>query len=411
MTDQALVTPHRARPPRSLWRNRDFLLLWGGRAISELGNELTNLAFPALFLAVTGSAGQAGLLSAARLLPHLLFGLIAGALIDRWDRRRVMLACDLSALLVVGAVPLLYAQGLLSLPLLTLLVVLEGCLALFYGLANAAALPRVVDRAQIGDAAALQQVTASAAFVLGPALYGLLAGAGGPAAPFVIDAASYLAGAASLLAIRRAFQGQREHAPRRLAQEVREGLAWLWRHRVVRLLALVMGGLNFCVGGFALLVLSIAQDLGASDLAVGLVFAAGGAGALLGALLAGPLQRRFRFGPLFIWATWLWVITWVPFAWTPSIWALGLVTALGFVVVPIHTTVQYSYRIAQIPDDLQGRVNAVFRLILFGSQALGAAATGLLLDAAGPAGAVLILTVPQLLLAVAAHASRTIREA
>lgn len=397
--------------PRSLWRNRDFLLLWCGRAISELGNELTNLAFPALFFIITGSAAQAGLLSAARLLPYLFFGLIAGALVDRWDRRRVMVVCELASFVVVGAVPLLYSRELLSLPLLAALVFLEGTFALFYGLANAAVLPQIVAREQIGDASAFQQVTASAAFVLGPALYGGLTGFGGPAAPFVVDAVSYLVGAAALFAIRRSFQTTREPARHALIHDIREGVVWLRRHPMVRFLAVLMGGLTFCTGGFALLVLTIAQNLGASDVAVGLIFAAGGGGALLGAALTAPLMRRFRFGPLLRWCTWVWVLTWIPFAWTPNIWVLGLVTALGFVIVPIHSTVQYSYRIAQIPDALQGRVNGVFRLVLFGSQALGAVVTGLLLEALGPVGVVLALTVPQALLALATQFNRAVQAA
>lgn len=412
MTDQTLAPAAvRDEPAPSLWRNRNFLLLWLGQAISVVGSELTRLAFPALFLAVTGSASEAGLLSAARVLPYLLLGLIAGALVDRWERRRVMLLCDLGAAVVVGAVPLLLAAGGLSLPLLALLVFLEGCLALFYGLANSASLPRVVARSQLGDASAMREVTMSAAFVVGPALYGLLSGLGGRGLPFVVDAASYLLGALALLLIRGSFRPQQTAPRRALAAEVREGVLWLWRHPVVRFLAILMGGLNFCVGGFTLLVLVIAGQLGAGDTAVGLIFAAGGVGALLGAFLIGPLQRRFAFGPLLIWATWVWVITWVPFAYTPNIWALGAVTAAGFIIVPIHNSVQYSYRLAQIPDELQGRVNGVFRLVLFGSQALGAAATGLLLDATGSVGTVLLLTVPQLLLALAAHLNPAVRAA
>jgi MFS family permease len=411
VTNPTIGVHHAGEQLRSLWRNRDFLLLWGGRAISELGNELTNLAFPALFLIVTDSATQAGLLSAARLLPYLFFGLIAGALVDRWDRRRVMLGCELASFVVVGAVPLLYSWELLSLPLMAALVFLEGTLALFYGLANAAALPRVVERGQIGDASAFQQVTASAAFVLGPALYGGVTGFGGPVAPFVVDALSYLVGAVALLAIRRSFQAPREPVQRALIHEIREGVNWLRGHPVVRFLAVLMGGLNFCTGGFALLVLTIAHNLRVSDVAVGLIFAAGGVGALFGAALTAPLMRRFRFGPLLSWCTWIWVLTWIPFAWTPNVWVLGLVTALGFVIVPIHSTVQYSYRIAQIPDALQGRVNGVFRLVLFGSQALGAAVTGLLLDAVGPVGVVLMLAVPQALLALATQFNRAVQAA
>jgi predicted MFS family arabinose efflux permease len=340
-------------------------------------------------------------LSAVRLLPYTVLGLVAGVLIDRWDRKRVMFVADLGAALTVAFIPLLIAINWLPFALLALLVFLEGSLGLFHGLASSASLPQVVERERVGDASAWQQVAMSAAFVLGPALYGLLTGLGGISAPFALDAVSFLFGALSVLFIRRSFQQVRVEKQKAIVPAVVEGMQWLWQQRVVRFLAVLVGGLNFCTGGFTLLVLVIAQQLGANDVTVGLLFAAGGVGALVGAFLTGPLQRRFPFATLLTWATWAWTFTWLPFAWTPNIWVLALIMTVGFVIVPIHNTVQYSYRIARIPDELQGRVNSVYRLILFGSQALGAAATGLMLNAFGPVVTVLLLAVPQFALAFA----------
>jgi predicted MFS family arabinose efflux permease len=301
--------------------------------------------------------------------------------------------------------------GHLSIVQLYMVVFVEGTLALFYNLANAASLPRIVGRNQLADASARQQVSFSSGSVLGPALYGLLAGLGGVALPFVVDAVSYLVSLLSLAFVRRSLQETREHAPRPMVQEVREGVLWLWQHPIVRFLALLVGGLNLASGGFALIVLVIAQNGGASEFEIGLIFAAGGLGALVGAFLIGPLRRRFAVGPLLVGATWVWALTWLPYAVVTTPLALATANMVGFVVVSIHNSVQYSYRLGQIPDRLQGRVNAVFRLLLFGSMSLGVALTGLLLQALGPVPTVLITFVPQLALAIVATLHRPFRTA
>src|SRR2546421_7780740 len=94
--------------PASLWRNRDFLLLWSGQMVSAIGSQVSLLAFPWLILAVTGSPVQAGLIAALRALPYLFFGLPAGALVDRWNRKRVMILCDAGRTLAMGSVPIAF---------------------------------------------------------------------------------------------------------------------------------------------------------------------------------------------------------------------------------------------------------------------------------------------------------------
>ena len=118
--------PNNGRPSRPLWRNRDFLLLWNGQTISTLGTNISTLALPLLVLALTHSPAQAGLLTATRLLPYLLFSLPAGALLDRWDRKEVMIRCDLIRWLALGSVPLAFALGHLTLVHLYVVAFLEG---------------------------------------------------------------------------------------------------------------------------------------------------------------------------------------------------------------------------------------------------------------------------------------------
>lgn len=198
---------------------------------------------------------------------------------------------------------------------------------------------------------------------------------------------------------------------RQLYAEVREGLVWLWREPLLRFIALLTGGLIFPVAGYTLIVIVLAQGQHATNVEIGLIFATGGVGTLVGALLSGPVQRRFSFAQIMIVGTWGWALTWLLFAVARTPLTLGIVTAVTFVVVPIYMATQFSYRLRLIPDNLQGRVNSVFRLIAFGSEPLGIALTGVLLQIWGPVATILILFVPQLALAVAATFSRSLRAA
>jgi MFS family permease len=399
-------------PPRpaSLWRNRDYMLLWSGQNISSIGTQVSVLAFPLLALFVTHSAAQAGLIAALRGLPYAIFMLPAGALIDHWDRKRVMILCDSGRALALGSIPVALILGRLTIPQLYLVSLIEGTLFTFFNLAETACLARVVPKEQYAAATAQNQVTDSLAWLLGPSLGGVLYGIG-RAIPFLTDAISYMVSVLSLFFIRTKFQEEREAAPIHLWADIGEGLKWLWHHPVLRFVALLTGGITTPVVGYALIIIVLAQSQHASPLAIGLIFGCSGIGSILGALVAGPLQKRFKFGLLMIISTWIWALTWLLFAIAPNPLVLGLVTALSFIIVPIYTVVQFSYRLAQIPDKLQGRVNSVFRLIAFGSQPIGMAITGLLIQAIGPILTVIVLFIPQLVLSIAATFNKELRSA
>ncbi len=403
--------------PRSIWRNRDYLLLWSGQIVSAVGSRVSQLAFPLLMFALTHSPAQAGFLSAARGVAYAVCMLPAGALVDRWNRKRVMIICDAGRAVALGSIPIAVALGHLTFVQLYVVSLVEGALFVFFGLAEAAAIPQVVGKEQIGDATAQVQIIDSASGLIGPSLGGVLFGLG-QLFPFLADAISYLCSVVSLCFIRRKFQEERAATEppadltlRQLYAEVREGLIWLWREPLLRFIALLTGGLIFPVSGYALIVIVLAQGQHASNVEIGFVFAAGGAGTLVGALLAGPVQRRFSFAKIMIVGTWGWALTWLLFAVARTPLALGIVTAVTFVVVPVYMAAQFSYRLRLIPDHLQGRVNSVFRMIAFGSEPLGLALTGVLLQIWGPIPTILVLFVPQLALAIAATWSRSLRAA
>src|SRR5437588_8932043 len=111
--------------PRSLWHNRDYLLLWSGQALSDIGGAISELAYPLLVLAVTHSPAQAGIVAALRSLPSTLFSLFAGVLVDRWDRKWVMLVCDIGRALCLASIPVAFALGHLTIWQLSLTAFLE----------------------------------------------------------------------------------------------------------------------------------------------------------------------------------------------------------------------------------------------------------------------------------------------
>ncbi len=406
------VRPAAAEAERPLWRNFDYLLLWLGQAVSGLGSQASFLALPLLMLALTGSPVQAGILGGLRGVAYLCFGLPAGALVDRWDRRRVMLICDLSRAAALASVPLALLAGRLSAAQLYLVAFVEGTLFIFFGLAETACLTRVVSPGKLPSAVAQSQVTDAAATLLGPALGGALYAAG-RALPFVADAVSYGCSVLSVLGIRANLRPQPEPGgtPRRLLPEIREGLRLSIRRPPLRFLLLYNTATNALYGGWPLLLIELAKRQGAGAGMIGLIFAGGGAGTILGALSSRAVQRRFSVRAITVVIAWIFALTWPPYALAPNALALDAANALGFYFVPISGGTQFSYRLLVLPDQLQARVNSVFRLALFGGQTLGFVVTGALLERYGPVATVWITLVPAVLLALYTGADRSLAAA
>jgi len=360
------------------------VLLWSSQAVSVLGTQVTQIAFPLLVLGLTGSAAAAGLVAAARTLPYLLLTLLAGALVDRWDRRATMVVCSAGSALTLASVAAAYAAGVLTIPQIVAVSLVEGSFAVVYGLAETAALRQVVPTAQLPTAVAQQQLQSSIGGIVGPPLGGVLYSVS-IALPFVVDAASSAAASASLAAVRTPLPGA-PAAARSVRAEVAEGVRWLWNHPLIRSMAFLTGMLNFAGQGVTLIAVVLARGQGASPAGVGAIFAAGG---VLGALGAPFVQRRFSFGQAIVGqiACSAAAILLLSVATTPLLVLSALV--LWNLVGPLYDTVQLSYRMALVPERLQGRVNGVFRMFAQGMGPFGLALTGVLLDRVGGAATAL----------------------
>jgi len=398
-----------ALPP--LWRNRDYMLLWGGQLASTLGTTASQVVVPLLVLAIKNSPEAAGVAGALRSLPYLVFSLPVGALIDRWDRKKVMIRCDAGRAIAVATIPVAMAFDVLTLWQIYVVSLVEGSLFVLFNIAEVAALPRVVERAQLPQATAQNEAGFFTANIAGPPIGTVLFQAVGHVAPFVANAATYLGSLVSLVLIRTPFHTEREPRPLNLRVEVMEGLQWMWANPLIRYMAILTGGLNFINAATPLLVIVLAKRLGADDAAIGSVFSAMGVGGVVGSLVGGKLARRFTFGQVIIGVMWIEAILFPLYVVAPSFPVLALVAGAYYFLGPTYNVVQFSYRVAIIPDHLQGRVNSVFRLLAFGFMPAGAAVSGVLLERLGAVPAVLLFAAWIVAFAIATTFNRHVREA
>ena len=395
-------------PPPPLRRNRDFMLLWTGQVVSTVGSRASSVAFPLLVLALTGSPSKAGLVAFAQTLPFPILFLVAGIVVDRVDRKKLLLVAD--GIRAVAFATLVAALALDRVALAHILVVafVEGSFFVFFRLAESAALPRVVPKEQIPTAVAQNQARDQGAELAGAPLGGLLFGLD-RVLPFVFDAVSYAIGFLTLLFVRSPLQEEREPRTTRVREELVEGFRVTWREPFIRAIVMLVAGSNFAFNALFLVLIVRAQDLGASPALVGAMFAFLGVGAVVGAIVAPLVARRVPARIVLVGTLWLWAAYAFVLPTLPNAIALGVVGGVFGSLGPIFNVTLSAYRYALVPDRLLGRVGSVILLVAWGTIPLGGIAAGVLLETIGAVESMLVLAVVNLLVAVGATAARTVR--
>lgn len=368
--------------PDSLWRHRDFLLLWTGQTISVFGSQFTHLAVPLVAAVILkASPAQMGILSAVVTAPFLLVGLFAGVWVDRWRRRPVLISGDVGRALVLSAIPIAHVAGALSMPLLYAVGFLTGVLTVFFDVAYQAYLPSLVDRAQLVEGNSKLEASRSTAKIAGPGLAGVVVQIISAPIAIVFDALSFLVSGLFIGLIRRP-EPATESVRSPMLGEIREGLAVVFGNPMLRAIAGCTGTANFFASAAgALYILFVTRELGMKPVAIGAVFSLGSVGALAGVLLAGPLARRLGIGRVIVAAPVISGLGFVPVVLATPALAVPLLT-LGALVssfgYPIYNISQVSLRQAITPHRLQGRMNATMRFLVWGTMPLGALAGGAL---------------------------------
>ncbi|WP_229072808.1 MFS transporter [Actinoplanes sp. DH11] len=394
----------------SLWRNRDFTLLWSGQLVSTLGAHISATATPLLVLATTGSPADAGVVGAAGTLPHLLANLPAGSLVDRWDRRRILLVSEVLAGLTLLTVPVAVWSGVLTVAQLCLVVFVQGLCFVFFGLAERAALPRVVPAPLVPLAIAHNEARARAGSLAGPPIGGALFGLD-RALPFLVDGISYLVAAGSLLFIRRDLQEPATASPEPVWRAAVTRLRWTWRHPFVRAALGLIAVSNVVFGALVLVLVVLAQRDGATPGEIGVMLGVYSAGGLAGALAAGRLHRYLAPKTVIIGINWVWAALLPLFAVVDGTVWIGVVGALCAFVGPLWNVVIFSHATLLVPNELLGRVMSAGATLTWGVMPIGSLGAGYLLTVASPVASIMVLAGLMLAAAVAATVSRAIRSA
>lgn len=355
-------------------------------AVSAFGSQVTGLALQILTaVTLSASATEVGIVNAARWVPYLLFGLIAGVVVDRWRRKPMMVATDLGRAVLLGAIPVLYALDLLCIPALCMFVFVFGVLSLLFEAANQSYVPQLVPKELLNAGYARVQQADAVVGSTGPLIAGTLVKIMGAPLAVLVDALTYLMSGLLLASVKAPDPVPDRGARRSLGSELREGVAWVYRHRTLSSIALTSHAmLLFNSMVTTVFVVFALHSLKIGEFGLGVTYACASVGVILGGALSGRVARRLDVGATLIAFRLLAAAGWLPLVLADSgPWALAFVS-LGFFLVSlaigVESPVEMSYRQAVTPDRLRGRMNATIRSMNWGMVAVGAPLGGVLAD-------------------------------
>jgi MFS family permease len=379
-------------PSGDLWHDRDFVRFWAGETVSLVGSQVTSLALPITAVLVLGaSAGQMGLLGALGFLPFVLVTLPAGAWIDRHRRRPILIVANLGRAGLLAIIPLAAVAGVLRIELLYVIAFGVGVLTVAFEVAYLAYVPALVPRDQLTTANGRLLASASAAEIGGPGLAGVLISVAGAPTALAVDAASYVVSALNLIGISRKEPQAPADEPGGgdMLAEIREGVRITFGNPMLRAVAAEAATYNGLYQMIeTLILLYFTRELGLDPATIGLLFAIGAVGSLLGSLVAGRLAERMGVGRALAASMVLGCSTplLLPLAggsWLMSVAIIGASFFLGGVGVAISNVHAVSIRQAVSPDRLLGRMSASYRTVTYGAIPLGALVGGLLGELVG----------------------------
>jgi MFS family permease len=362
--------------PATLWRHRDFRHLWAAETVSQVGTQVTLVALPLLAVTLLDATPfQMGVLTSLETLAFLVVGLPAGAWVDRWRRKRVLVTADLVRAVAIGSLPVAHALGGLSLEQLYVVALVAGTATVFFDVGYQSYLPVLVERTQIVDGNSKLEASRAVAQVAGPGLTGALIRVLGAPVLIGVDAVSFLLSALFIGRIATPDVVPDRAVRRPLRTEIAEGLAFVVRHPLLRRMVACTGLANLA-GSFtgALLVLYAIRELGLSESVVGLVFSAGAVGGIVGAVTAARIARALGEGRTIP----LSALTFAAAGVTVPLASVGAPVPLllggwfleSFAVI-VYNVTQVSFRQRLCPPGLLGRMNASVRFIVFGTMPVG----------------------------------------
>lgn len=376
-------------PLGGLWREPDFLKLWAGQAVSQVGSWITLVGLPmTAALLLKASPLQMGILSGIGAAAILLFGLFAGAWADRLHRRPILIWADLGRAAVLGTIPLAVAFGRLTMGHLYLVAAASAVLTVFFDVSYQAYLPSLVSSDNILEGNSKMTLSESVAGVVGPGLTGILIQALTAPIAILFDAVSFACSALSVWLIRKPEPLPQPSAAPHIGREIVEGLRASWHQPILRTLLLRAATASLFIGfGGSLYILFAVRDLRLNAVLLGAVIAVGGFSGVFGALAAKRLVQRFGFGHTLIGAALVPAIASLlpPLAHGPVALCAAIlaIAQLGDMAWSIYDINELTLRQTVAPSHVLGRVNSAAHMMFRGVLPAGALLGGALAEAIG----------------------------
>lgn len=407
-------------PPLS--RNRNYNLLWSSQVISELGSDISYIAFPLLILVTSGSPVEMGIVSAAAAAAHIVGELPGGVLADRWDRKKIMLLCEAARALALASLAVALLMGAYSFGHVLVVAVIEGLFGALFGPAEEATVPRIVPEEQLPNAVARNTARAYIAGLLGPAVGGFLFSIH-RMVPFLVDAISYAVSFVGLMFLRltpRPANGGSDNqsddesdcgSERSVGRDISAGFAWVLRQRLIRTTLVWVVVTNLILAALVIVILAIAGEKRAGPGEIGLMMTCFGAGGLLGAIAAARLHAVLPAPAIVLGFSWIAAVMTSTMVLVPGGLMLGAILGVVAFFAPVANTTIITYQMMVTPDELRGRLSGVIGLCTGVAGALGPLLGGILMAGMGQHSStgVLLCATCLIMIALGATFSPTLR--
>jgi MFS family permease len=371
-----------ASAPQPLSKNRDFKVLLSSQGISSLGDAVSFTALPLLVLALTGSGFAMGIVGALQTLPDLFLGMIAGALADRSDRKRMMFLADLGRAGLTALIPLSVTLGGPTMGVILLVAAPMSVLRSFFLAGYTSSVPALVGRSEVGRANSYFEAIYSMGYIVGPAVAGGLAATIGPGPTLAIDAVSFALSALGLAFVRRELRAPVDRPRRRLVTEIREGIDFIAGSPTLRSAILYWGATSVLTAPLVTaLAVYVTRDLGYPASILGLILAAYGVGTVTGSLVSARRIGRGRVAEVLIGGNLVMGFSLVVVALSSTVPVLLAIALVSGIAQSMVLVTYITLRTAYSPDELLGRIGSTARTISLGLQPIGLLVGGALIDA------------------------------
>jgi MFS family permease len=398
--------------PTPLSRNRNYNLLWITQVVSELGSDISYIAFPLLILVTSGSPLEMGIVSAASAAAHMVGELPGGLLADRWDRKKIMLLCEGVRAVVLASLAIALLLGMYSFTHVLAVAIIEGLFAAMFGPAEDATVPRIVPEEQISTAVARNTARSYIAGLLGPAVGGFLFSIH-RMVPFLVDAISYAASFVGLLFLklppRKSAADDDDDAAPAIPGGLRAGFAWALRQRVIRTTLAWIVVSNLVFAALVIVILAAAGQRQAGPGEIGIMMAFFGVGGLLGAIAAARLHAALPAPVIVLGFSWIAAAMTATMTLVPGGLALGVILGVVALFAPVANTTIVTYQMLVTPDEVRGRLSGITGLCAGVAGALGPLLGGIVMATIGGSSGVLICAVALAAVALGSTLSPTMR--